>query len=394
MNSQIEIAVPQVALVPGKKRPQSVLVPAKKRAAKLSTAVRHEVRDWFQDERQRLADYVTETLPGLSKHDANAVIERIEEKLRLCTAMTRDKFVVWAMKKIVKEPGFRGSVAAIKNLDLDVLGLLNNAELAYDRKCFISEQRGDVLHVDMGEDETGKQRVWKLPTDETAAVVIQRTHYTLADLAERLWPCFLRPLPTGYQVTKKIHGVNVHVARLMFGARDDEQVKFHNDDSLDYTNGNVYMVSNRRGVAVNGAYHLDAQEMFERDILFRTGWNMEATTTGPTHAKATRPKGAAPDAGGDRLDWSVVDRRAEAADARSTRALKPLGVHDGSYGTQRASSRPKLRGVVFDTLDEDDAQPPRPLTAAQAFDEVEDREPYESEPVPEPLEDQDSERET
>jgi hypothetical protein len=237
---------------------------------------------WFGEAENTLRDFAQEA--GV---DTDQAVAWVETRLRHCRATTRDKFVLWAAKLITKHPDYRGSLEAIKKLDLDVLDLLNRAEQAYDFKPMNTEKTASTMFVDMGK-VGGEHRIWKLPMDQT--VIIRREKYSWAEVAEKLWPCYLRKVGAHYQVAKKISGQPLHVARILIGARDDEMVKFDNGDSLDYTAGNVYVVSDRRGSTAQ-----EEQEKFEANICkYGTNANLENIMLDPTDAKAKRPKGAGP----------------------------------------------------------------------------------------------------
>jgi hypothetical protein len=259
---------------------------------------REQVEQWFDENQDTLDDFVKETAG-----DPEQALAHVAKNLRRCRATSRDMFLEWAVKLIAGQPGYGGSLAAIKALDLDVLSFFNQAEQSYEYQPFETETHGTTQFVNMGQ-----SKIWKLPTNQT--VTIRHEQYSWGEVAERLWPCCLRNVGGLSLVMKKLKGQNIHVARILLAVRDDEMLKFQNGDTLDYTGCNPYVVSSRGGIAAQAA-----QDKFERATLKRTSWNMDRVSfTVDEEGQNVRwpdkpevPKGAGPD-GGD-SDWVTSNLR-------------------------------------------------------------------------------------
>jgi hypothetical protein len=102
----------------------------------------------------------------------------------------------------------------------------------------------------------------------------------------------------------KIRGVNIHVARILLGARDDEQIRFANGNRLDYTENNPFVVSS------SGT---DLQRRFDKKMMkWGTNANVEQATRDEMFARSTVPKPTISDS------QSIDSLRS--GDFRSTRA--------------------------------------------------------------------------
>ena len=231
------------------------------------------LRDWVSQEIDSLIDFAIES--NVDFYDA---LNRIEKNLRHCKPKSAESFVMWACRQISKCPGFTSSVKACHELDLNVLDLLAGMRRA-DAQPFEAIRDGNCILVNMGV-HNNLPRAWKLPTDKT--ITIADSEYSWAEAAEKLWPCFLE----NDRVMTKIRGVNIHVARILLGARDDEQIRFANGNKLDYTRNNPFVVSS------SGT---DLQRRFD-DKVMRYGTNSDVERV-PNHrdreempAKSIAPK--------------------------------------------------------------------------------------------------------
>lgn len=298
---------------------------------------RQQLRDWYDEEYGTLLGYACETLP-----DGGAALDHIWENLRKCRATTKEGFVIWATKKITKMSGFEYSYSAIEELDLDVLRILNQAAQAFDFKPFNAIKNGNALLIDMGEYD-GETKIWKVPTNE--AVTINGAEWTWAGLAEHLWPCHLRKVGEQYQVTKKLRGKPIHVARIYLAARDEQMLKFRSGDSLDYTGNNPYIVANRA-----------QQNRFERRIMKNTGWNLENETGDPTDAKATAPRPM----DGDERDMSVLRSGDYKSRGNKIVAAFKHGVKDGTLSPDEL----KFQTQEID-MDAEEAEEKAPVEAEE-----------------------------
>jgi hypothetical protein len=237
-----------------------------------STNVQH----WFETELKSLEDFAAE-----SHVDRNAAITRLEKNLRHCRAKTRDAFVMWACKQVSKLPGFGGSMRAIRQLDLNVLNLIAEMRRAEHPAPFISMPDGNSVLIFMGMQED-KPRAWRVPTNQF--VTVQGQEYSWAEAVEKLWPCFLEQVGGEFKVMTKLMGKNIHVARILLGARNDEQIRFANGNRLDYTGGNPYIVSEESA---------RLQPRFDEKLM-KYGTNSAAVDNATYDEMYAKPKAKAP----------------------------------------------------------------------------------------------------
>jgi len=234
------------------------------------------VQQWFETELKSLEDFAAE-----SHVDRDAAITRLKKNLRHCRAKTRDTFVMWACKHISKLSGFRGSLRAIRQLDLNVLNLIAEMRRAERSAPFISIPEGNSVLIDMGV-HGDIPRAWRVPSNQF--LTFQGQEYSWAETVEKLWPCFLEQVGEDFKVMTKIKGKNIHVARILLGARNDEQIRFGNGNRLDYTGGNPYIVSEES---------IELQTRFDEELM-KYGTNSAAVDNATYDEMYAKPKAKTP----------------------------------------------------------------------------------------------------
>ena len=289
---------------------------------------------WVSQEIDAVLDYAAES--GVSFSDA---ITRIEKNLRHCKAKSADAFALWACRQISQCQGFTGSMRAIRKLDLDVLNFLSGMRRSDTPAPFESLPDGDSILVNMGVHD-GTPRAWRVPKNKT--VTFSGKEYSWAEAVESLWPCFLE----NDRVMTKIKGQNIHVARILLGARDDEQIRFANGNKLDYSADNPFIVSDKSRTL---------QKRFDDNVMrYGTNSNVEWAPHDRSEmlAKPTAPKQPLRDESIDNLrSGDFRASKARIVDAGPTPSDNPSqpdlwGYEPESKTTQPSEPTKKRKGSV------------------------------------------------
>jgi hypothetical protein len=258
-----------------------------------------------------LFDYASECT-----EDPDAAIADVKSKVHRCRSTERTAFLKWAIKIVRKQPTFRPSFAAIQRLDLDVLKAFRDGERAYDSsQPFDTHVTPTTTFVKLK--FQNKDFAWKLPNDQT--VLFNGIEYTWPAAVEKMWPCRLKKVGNSLQVVTRINGIDYHMARLLMGLRDDEVLGYHNNDPLDYTCENYFVIGND-----TSPHFAREQDKFDNNVMkYGTCWNMEAVFDRNANCVPDKATAVAPrDAGSASDDGDEPDLRSGYFKGRKGRIIE------------------------------------------------------------------------
>ena len=181
-----------------------------------------QINQWFDEEYDTIEDFAQDC--GV---DAEAALEHIATNRRRCKSKTRNKFIVWALKQVAKQPDFHVVAGIVRKFDLDVQNFLDKVKQGSSRYKDFPEyikNNGNFL-VNMGTRDDGSAIVWTIPEQYW-------------DFVHKIYPVSLKPRPEGgYFIAKKIKGTIVPVHRLIFPVETNDTVQSNSlfEDYLDWS---------------------------------------------------------------------------------------------------------------------------------------------------------------